>query len=789
MPVSCAGLRRCCVRWSYAALVSTVACHGASDTDGVNLLAHHAPSNVHRVSDAVRMTDGRVPDEGAPWRGDDTALAHGSGAFVQFDLGAAKRIRAAWLQADHNDAYVLSASSDGHEFAPVWTARPTPAGGLRARFDRKLDVRARFVRIAPEGGDRAYSVSELRLYEQPPSFWPPRVERVQPELPNAPLREQIGWTALAWMLVLVLASPRVPLWAFLLSALPGCALLVSTVRQTVARYPLDLNSESAIRAAVALVAAACVVRLAMASGRWPPMRSVMITTLAACAVVAFASFFHFGRPQFYDSARRERSFVHYLDMRVYFPVAKYFRELGFDGLYAASVAALQDIEPRTTLDALAEVELRDLRDHRVVRVKHVRDHIAQVRGRFSDTRWREFVDDMRYFHGAMGRPLYLASMLDHGGNATPLWLADAHWLFRDQRARHALFVATGLLDPALLLLAFTAVAWSFGLPAALMCMLVFGACDFPMGGVTNWAGATLRHDWMAALAFAASALRREKYVWGGALLALAGFLRAFPALAFFGIVAGMLAWGVVEWRTTGHVPTWQRLRQMHEPALRTLVGGAIGTVGLFSASVATLGLGAWPAWRHKVGLLSSEPHMNHMGLRALLNYDLMRDLRASSERALPFDWVAAQEHAFAERIVVYYVLLILLTLLIVLACRRQPPVRAALLGLCLLVVWLYPANYYIHFVFVLPLLADTPRSLRGFVLSPAAAGIWVALSLMCTAEYLGVLEPYLDRHYFIGSVCLMSAIVPCVVLASPELRYFLRSLSARALSRARTRPA
>ena len=782
-------LRGCNARWLCATVVSIAACNGASDPGGVDLLAHRAPTEVHRVSDAARITDGRVPDEGTPWRSDETAVARGGGAFVQFDLGAPKRIRAVWLQADHNDAYVLSASSDGREFVSVWTARPTPPGGLRARFGRDLDVRARFVRISPEGGDRAYSVSELRLYHEPPRLWPPRIERVQPHLPNAALRVQIGWTVLAWILVLVLASPRVPLWAFLLGALPGCALLVRTVRECVARYPLDLTSESAIRAAVALVGAVCVVRLAMAGGRWPVLRSVALTTLAGCAVVAFAGFFHFGRPQFYDSVRREPSFVHYLDMRVYFPVAKYFGELGFDGLYAASVAALEVIDPRATLDALAEVELRDLRDHRVVRVKNVRDHIAQVRARFSETRWREFVDDMRYFHGAMGRGLYLASMLDHGGNATPLWLADAHWLYREQRAGHALLVATGWLDPVLLLLAFAAVAWSFGLPAALVCMLVFGANDFHMGGVTNWAGATLRHDWMAALAFAASVLRREKYVWGGALLALAGFLRAFPVLAFVGILAGVWAWGAQEWHTTRRAPTWRRLRETHDPALRTLVGGAVGSAALFGVSVATLGLSAWPAWLHKVGLLSSEPHMNHMGLRALLNYDLARDLRASSERALAFDWVAAQEHAFAGRIAVYYVLLIALTAIVVLACRRQPPVRAALLGLCLLVVWLYPANYYIHFVFVLPLLADTPRSLRGFALSPPAAGIWGLLCLMCAAEYLGVIEPYLDRHYFIGSVCLMAAIVPCVVLASPELRYFLRSLSARAFSRARTRPA
>ena len=84
---------------------------------------------------------------------------------------------------------------------------------------------------------------------------------------------------------------------------------------------------------------------------------------------------------------------------------------------------------------------------------------------------------------------------------------------------------------------------------------------------------------------------------------------------------------------------------------------------------------------------------------------------------------------------------------------------------------------------------DVPHGLRQFEISPAAAGIWATICLMCCAEYLGVVEPYLDRHYFIGSVCLMGALVLVVVLASPTLRYFFLSAAARARKLARMRAA
>src|SRR5690606_35328004 len=125
-------------------------------------------------------------------------------------------------------------------------------------------------------------------------------------------------------------------------------------------------------------------------------------TLALCALVAVSAFYNLGRPQFYDVGAARPTLLHHHDLRVYQPVAKYFRELRYDGVYLASVAALEELEGPGALDRRAGLEFRDLRTHELVRVADLREDIASVKARFSPERWAAFVTDMRYFRDAMG---------------------------------------------------------------------------------------------------------------------------------------------------------------------------------------------------------------------------------------------------------------------------------------------------------------------------------------------------------------------------------------------------
>ena len=100
-----------------------------------------------------------------------------------------------------------------------------------------------------------------------------------------------------------------------------------------------------LRGVVAAVAAAAVVREALARMSWKVNRRAVVGTLSVCGALAAASFANLGRAQFVDHCGGP-GYVHNYDMRVYYPVAKYFRELRFDGLYEASVAAFIADDPR-----------------------------------------------------------------------------------------------------------------------------------------------------------------------------------------------------------------------------------------------------------------------------------------------------------------------------------------------------------------------------------------------------------------------------------------------------------
>src|SRR5581483_1996082 len=254
----------------------------------------------------------------------------------------------------------------------------------------------------------------------------------------------------------------------------------------------------------------------------------ILTVLGGAAALALLCFLNLGRPQFFDAGRGQPTFLHHYDMRCYYLIAKYLPELRFDGVYVASADAVAEERGR---EALRNVPLRDLRDHKMTKFGDVFAHADEVRARFSPERWEMFKSDALYFRKAMGDPGFLDSMRDHGGNATPVWFLLAWLLFKGAPASDAALWSGVLLDVVLVLLAFLTLWRGFGLRAALVGATLFGAMDFYQFG-TNWFGAALRHDWLALWCLALCALKESRPFLAGALLSWSTLIRAFPALAF-----------------------------------------------------------------------------------------------------------------------------------------------------------------------------------------------------------------------------------------------------------------
>ena len=85
---------------------------------------------------------------------------------------------------------------------------------------------------------------------------------------------------------------------------------------------------------------------------------------------------------------------------------------------------------------------------------------------------------------------------------------------------------------------------------------------------------------------------------------------------------------------------------------------------------------------------------------------------------------------------------------------------------------LYPGNYYLHLVFLLPLVVEeraggaspaTPTA------GPTRAGIWATLLFMCAAQYGAVLVlPELPLHFYLNSVLLFAALTAMLLFLVRE---------------------
>jgi hypothetical protein len=304
-------------------------------------------------------------------------------------------------------------------------------------------------------------------------------------------------------------------------------------------------------------------------------------------------------------------------------------------------------------------------------------------------------------------------MNDHGGNATPVWFLTARLLFFSAPASDFMLWLGVLLDAALVLLGFWGLWNGFGARTALVGMTVFGAMDFYQFG-SNWFGAALRHDWLALWCLALWALKTKRFRLGGALLAFSALIRAFPALSFFtlSIPVGFDLLLALKGRSF----SLPRLLKEHRDFLQVLLGAAVASAVLIGLSVLVFGAGAWPEWFRKVSLLDRDGHVNNLAVRTWVTQTRGQ-------------WLAVVALAVA---------------LVCVVARRAPPELAVAWGVALVPVVFNPANYYLHSMFLLVVLAGEAKDRL-----PDAWGLlsWLVLLLMCTASAYTNLPTDIAVHF------------------------------------------
>jgi hypothetical protein len=466
-----------------------------------------------------------------------------------------------------------------------------------------------------------------------------------------------------------------------------------------ARREVNMNETTEVWAKLwlSLLAAAVVAWRHRASSRQPPEAAgTGLLFMAFLAVVGYYNFRTF----------HGASFVHYHEHFHYFLSAKYFPELGYDGLYVASLAAQRERAPGTKVDP----HVQDLRRNVIVDVAAAEPHLREVVARFTPARWSRFGEDHQRFLEA-SEPSYFAAMrLDHGFNAPPTWAFVGRTLTRWIPATPGWLTLLASLDAVLLALALLAVGRVYGARTACLALIVFGLAYPSRFAWTG--GGLLRYDWLAATLAAACLLRARRPATAGALLAYAAMVRVFPALLLFGPAVLALA----EWRR-GRDLRWAR----------RLAAGFAGMVivCLAAGALAGRGVGAWAEFARDVRQHHGTWLTNNVGLSNVFTFTAdpgtldRRYLQpALGDPWLP--WEEAMERAYQRRRPLIVAAGALFLLLAGAAAAAAPRDEALVLGLPVVFALTLLTSYYWALLALLPLRRPSGPATAAFLLVNAA---------------------------------------------------------------------
>jgi hypothetical protein len=413
-----------------------------------------------------------------------------------------------------------------------------------------------------------------------------------------------------------------------------------------------------------LIAGAATVLLAirhLQSGRARPWYRPTLLGLTALAVLVQVNFFAF---------HGQRVFVHLHDVAHYYLGAKYFKELGYSGLYTAMLRA----EAERYDNHFRTIDARDLSTNRIVHIRELLRASDPVKASFSSERWAAFSTDVAMFRDRLGDQ-YGAVLTDHGFNPSPAWVVMGSALAnRVPAGSYRGLVSLTLIDPLLLLVTLGAVVWAFGRRGAILATLhvclVFGA------GFSWTGGAFLRAPWFAATVIGLCFVHRSRWAAGGSLLAFAACLRLFPAAFLVGLALKAVN---------------ETLVRRRAPARFLLLGGSfVVTCGVLVGLTALgpRGLHSWPDFAARMQVQVGTISPNLVGLTQTVA------LRPGPTQVTQEQlWRLAGERQRLYRWQLAIVLPMVLVLMLPIA-GRVTAFRAALLGVPLLLVGANLGGYY-----------------------------------------------------------------------------------------------
>jgi hypothetical protein len=486
-----------------------------------------------------------------------------------------------------------------------------------------------------------------------------------------------------------------------------------------------------------LIAAMIAIVIAYHRGR---ARKLTYPVLCFCAAFSIYAWCDFGRFQAINvdasrtetgpsrkKVRKNRPF-HFHEFVHYYLGPKYFREVGYLGLYDCIALADRENAEEDKVSPRISGWVRNLDDVLVDKpyAQAISDCKEQQFPRFSAERWSSFRNDIRELYKLVDDGAWGSVVYDAGFNPPPsliLISTQVTNLIPIADGPRMTFVVATSLDLILLAITFVFVRHAFGRTTAAYALLFFGATFISH---YSWnGGSVLRFSWICSVICGFCAMKRGRWTLAGVLLGLAAVDRIFPA-AFAGFAMIPIAVRAVK-------------SERHRAILKRFsMAWAATAAVMVLASGLYWGFDAWGTFFSRIGRHSDVYYVMHIGLKKVMTFRswvYSKNFHGHDGLVRFHDWNVQLRSTWGGAM---RPLALLVQLSVALgaawaAVRRRPWEAGLLGGVMFMFVFNLPANYYYAIVTFIPALlvraavtARTPMAKHRSVVAFAGFAIfWV----------------------------------------------------------------
>lgn len=402
--------------------------------------------------------------------------------------------------------------------------------------------------------------------------------------------------------------------------------------------------------------------------------------MAICAGFGIWAFTLFG--EMHNQGAFGRQDFHAHDCYHYYFGSKYLKEWGYDGMYFATVAVLEEIGREEPRKAIRFRRIRDLDGSaRFLYREDFEPKMAEARARFTPERWAGFKKEMSFLRElTMNNDWWHGVMLDNGFNPPPSYAAITGPIANRVPFDARTWKWLGTFDWVLMGAGVLAIGWALGIMPALFTLVVMGNAPIT---TFNWTGGSFfRQLWLFLLMIGLSCVARKKWYAAGAALGACTAAVFFP---IFFLVGSM-------------VPLAYRWRQGrgYVPLARMAIGAASAIAVLIGLSLLIYGGEPWWQWWHRIVAHDLTFFDNHIGLKKITTFarEVGGQAFGASDTVYP-EWNRALVMRAHRGGAVELLLAVVLSGLVIAGNLRSRPAEACLvIGSGLLVIWTMPAGYY-----------------------------------------------------------------------------------------------